>query len=415
VDFALFPTRLASICFALLVLAMACLRGAEIHDAAAKGELEKVRGLLAAHPEMKDLRDSSGGTPLHEAARHGYLDVVKLLVAMKADMFALDRSNMTPLKLAIGYGHEKVALFLQSNGAGGSPDVKQRPPVKGGFWNPVVRIYGRLVESRTDAINLSGGDWALVQSTNMSGKNGSGFIVTADGYIVSLDQVVLTDNHKPFPILAVRIDPDTAKAKQFDATLVDLDASTHLAVLKITNPDPLPYLRLGAATNLGIGHPISIQGYAREGTLKVTDSRVLALLRPPAGGGSPLARWLECLGLFEPGIGGAPVLALSGEVVGVAVAKAELKLPQGEAQRSVQQALMEGFVQGIDKERIKVEQQGDAAALKRFDEKARKLMETLGPFNSALVEAAKNPNRLYAVPVAEVRNLLKRCKVALDE
>lgn len=103
---------------------------AEIHDAVADGNLAKVQALIEKNPALVGLRDDNGGTPLHEAARKGHLAIAEYLLDQKADPSARDRSNLTPLKLATGYGRKDVADLLQKRGASAPPRAPQaaRPP-----------------------------------------------------------------------------------------------------------------------------------------------------------------------------------------------------------------------------------------------------------------------------------------------
>ena len=73
----------------LFTLAWAALASAgEIHDAAKNGDLNKVRSLLTANPDLVFSKGSQGTTPLHWAAAQGHKDVVKLLLASKAEVMA---------------------------------------------------------------------------------------------------------------------------------------------------------------------------------------------------------------------------------------------------------------------------------------------------------------------------------------
>ena len=111
----------------------ALLRAGEIQDAAAAGDLEKVRTILKAKPELANARDL-GTTPLHEAASHGYLPVVELLVTSGADVNVLNSSKLTPLRLALGYQRKEVAEFLRQHGGlvsltNATPTEPVAPPV----------------------------------------------------------------------------------------------------------------------------------------------------------------------------------------------------------------------------------------------------------------------------------------------
>src|ERR1041384_1376622 len=113
-----------------LIQALACLlavlwcRAGELQQAAAQGNAEKVRALLAAARNSVSVRDG-GTTALHEAARGGHLKVVELLVSKGADVNATDFSGLTPLKLALGYRRAEVTAFLKRNG--GLEQIAARP------------------------------------------------------------------------------------------------------------------------------------------------------------------------------------------------------------------------------------------------------------------------------------------------
>ncbi len=58
----------------------------EIHDAAKAGDVQKVKSLLGANPELVNCRiRNSGVTPIHVAAQCGHKNVVEILMANKAD------------------------------------------------------------------------------------------------------------------------------------------------------------------------------------------------------------------------------------------------------------------------------------------------------------------------------------------
>src|SRR5208337_5060518 len=86
----------------------------EIHDAAASGDLTKVKALLKADPGLVFSINKDGDTPLHLAALDGHKDVVMLLLASKADVNAKERNQyrLTPLHLAAFRGHTDVAALL---------------------------------------------------------------------------------------------------------------------------------------------------------------------------------------------------------------------------------------------------------------------------------------------------------------
>src|SRR5436190_4882526 len=104
-----FVSALIAACFVAVGMA------GELQDAAARGDLDKVRALVAANPTAISAR-VDGTTALHEATRGGHVEVVKFLVANGANVNALNFSSLTPLKLALGYERASIAEYLRAHG-----------------------------------------------------------------------------------------------------------------------------------------------------------------------------------------------------------------------------------------------------------------------------------------------------------
>jgi ankyrin repeat protein len=64
-----------------------------IHDAARRGDLKKVKALLAADPTLVSSKDKEGNTPLHIAALHGETAVAAALLDAGADVNAKNNSG----------------------------------------------------------------------------------------------------------------------------------------------------------------------------------------------------------------------------------------------------------------------------------------------------------------------------------
>jgi ankyrin repeat protein len=104
---------------AIIVIALACSSLAfcdEIHDAAQRGDLAKIKALLKDHPHLVFSKDNFGLTPLHWAALAGHKDVAALLLANKADVNAQSKGGWGPLNLAAENGHKNVAALLRQHG-----------------------------------------------------------------------------------------------------------------------------------------------------------------------------------------------------------------------------------------------------------------------------------------------------------
>jgi ankyrin repeat protein len=85
--------RLAAIMVLALVSSTFAFCG-PIHDAARKGDVNKVKALLKADPTLISDKDKEGNTPLHVAAFHGQTAVVAALIDAGADVNA--KNNYGP-------------------------------------------------------------------------------------------------------------------------------------------------------------------------------------------------------------------------------------------------------------------------------------------------------------------------------
>lgn len=85
-------------------------------DAAAAGKLEKLRALLAKHPEP-DILGSNGQSPLHRAAEEGQAEALDLLIEAGYDVNKADDNGRTPLTQAAWLGQLEAARRLLAAGA----------------------------------------------------------------------------------------------------------------------------------------------------------------------------------------------------------------------------------------------------------------------------------------------------------
>ena len=96
-----------------------------IHDAAAIGDLEKVKALLNANPDLVNSKDKGGWTPLLWATTSNHKDVAELLLANKADVDAADNMGNTALHFAELQKYGDVAELLRQHGGHESVTVKR--------------------------------------------------------------------------------------------------------------------------------------------------------------------------------------------------------------------------------------------------------------------------------------------------
>jgi len=81
--------RITTLTLAVIFFAIPAFCG-PIHYAARKGDVKKVKALLAADPKLVSDKDSNGDTALHQAALHGQLAVVQVLIDAGADVNAIN-------------------------------------------------------------------------------------------------------------------------------------------------------------------------------------------------------------------------------------------------------------------------------------------------------------------------------------
>jgi ankyrin repeat protein len=104
-----------------------------IHEAAERGDLEKVKMLLKNNPDSVFSKDPRlGRTPLFYAADADHENVVEFLLANKAEVNANDVSGLTALDLAADRGNTHVVKILLANGA----DVNAGD--NGTNWTPLL-------------------------------------------------------------------------------------------------------------------------------------------------------------------------------------------------------------------------------------------------------------------------------------
>lgn len=114
-------TRLLSLLLSLSLAASAD----PLHDAAASGNVEKVRALIEGQKVKVDQWDGSGETPLCYAARDGQLEVCRYLVEHGANVNfkpkmqgpSSDLGTDGPLDNAVGNGHLEIVKYLVDHGA----------------------------------------------------------------------------------------------------------------------------------------------------------------------------------------------------------------------------------------------------------------------------------------------------------
>ncbi|HEX2579622.1 MAG TPA: DegQ family serine endoprotease [Rhabdochlamydiaceae bacterium] len=136
---------------------------------------------------------------------------------------------------------------------------------------------------------------------------GSGLIVSADGYIMTNAHVV-----KGADKIEVTLNDGEVKT----ATLIGADPHTDLAVIKMDNTKDSPYLKLGDSDALevaewviAIGSPFQLQASVTVGVVSAKGRQGLNI--------SDLEDFIQTDAAINPGNSGGPLLNLDGNVIGI--------------------------------------------------------------------------------------------------
>ncbi|NTV35072.1 MAG: trypsin-like serine protease, partial [Deltaproteobacteria bacterium] len=135
---------------------------------------------------------------------------------------------------------------------------------------------------------------------------GSGFVISADGYI-------LTNNHVVHEATEIKV--KLADGKEYDAKVVGRDLKTDLALLKAEGASGLHALQLGDSDSLKVGNWVVAVGSPFGLEQTVTAGIVSAKGRVIGSG--PYDNFIQTDASINPGNSGGPLLNMEGEVVGI--------------------------------------------------------------------------------------------------
>ncbi|MCF4125169.1 Do family serine endopeptidase [Methylobacterium sp. SyP6R] len=174
---------------------------------------------------------------------------------------------------------------------GGQPNLQNVPPQLRDFF----RRFGE------------GGPGGMQRPQRHGGgaAQGSGFFISADGYVV-------TNNHVVNNAKSVEVTLDDGRT--LPAKIIGTDPKTDLALLKVTDGAPFPYVKLShGAPQVGdwvvaIGNPFGLGGTVTAGIVSARGRDI---------GAGPYDDFLQIDAPINKGNSGGPTFDVKGEVVGV--------------------------------------------------------------------------------------------------
>jgi serine protease Do len=135
---------------------------------------------------------------------------------------------------------------------------------------------------------------------------GSGFIISADGTIVTNNHVV-----KGARTLSVTLDDGSVLA----AKVIGTDPRTDIAVLKVNAPHPLPFIQLGNSRDVKAGEWVVAMGNPFGLSSTVTAGIVSAVSRDIGAG--PYDQFIQVDAPINQGNSGGPLFTQDGKVIGM--------------------------------------------------------------------------------------------------
>lgn len=178
-------------------------------------------------------------------------------------------------------------------------------PANGGPQVPEGSPFEKFFEEFMD--ENQGGDAPEDRPQERSEALGSGFIVSADGFIV-------TNNHVIEGADEIQVEMFGEDHKVYDAKLVGRDEKTDIAVLKIEAPDALPFVTFGNSDEMRVGDWVIAMGNPLGQGFSVSAGIISARGRELNG---TYDDFLQTDAAINKGNSGGPLFNMDGEVIGV--------------------------------------------------------------------------------------------------
>ncbi len=157
--------------FLILFFFALTLLGNDFYDAIQKGDVAKVKTLIAKDKELINMKSEKGQTPLHFAVQNGNQEIVEFLISQGADINVRDGEGNTPLIMAIALEKTDTAAFLLSNGA----DVKiknaqNEPPIIVALMQGQNELIAPILDKGQDVNERFEGNLTILLMATISGN-----------------------------------------------------------------------------------------------------------------------------------------------------------------------------------------------------------------------------------------------------
>ena len=221
-------------------------------------------------------------------------------------------AGIAVLALLVGGGAGAVGGYVVADNTASAPvsnALDEKPPAQQTSAAPAGSVEAVAEKVLPSVVQLQ------VQGRSSAGE-GSGFIISSDGLIVTNNHVVegAADGGR---IEAVFQDGTSATA-----TIVGRDPTSDVAVVKAEGRTDLPVVELGSSDALKVGQGVVAIGSPFELSGTVTSGIVSSLHRPTRAGGEDgsQATVLDAIqtdAAINPGNSGGPLVNMQGQIVGI--------------------------------------------------------------------------------------------------
>jgi putative serine protease PepD len=221
-------------------------------------------------------------------------------------------AGVAVLALLVGGGAGALGGYLVADGTSNAAvtnALDEKPPAQQTSSAPAGSVEAVAEKVSPSVVQLR------VQARSSAGE-GSGFVISSDG-------LILTNNH----VVEGAADGGSIEAVFSDgssatATIVGRDPSSDVAVVKVKGKTGLPVVDLGSSDALKVGEGVVAIGSPFDLSGTVTSGIVSSLHRPTRAGGEDgsQATVLDAIqtdAAINPGNSGGPLVNMRGQIVGI--------------------------------------------------------------------------------------------------
>ena len=225
--------------------------------------------------------------------------------------------------LAAGGGAGYVAGSAGSSQSADAPSGEQAQ--ENALENPSVSNAAEAPDGSVEkvAAQVLPSVVSIEVATRSGGAEGSGSIISSDGYVLTNHHVIAA-GAQPGTEIQVTLNDGSRHRAQYVAS----DVNTDIGVLKIEGVDNLPVVQFGNSNDLRVGQQVVAVGSPLGLSATVTSGIVSALNRPvrasQGGGESSLMDGIQTDAAINPGNSGGPLVDMNGNLIGMNSAIASL-------------------------------------------------------------------------------------------